>query len=198
MKPILFLSAAILLLASCNDSAKKIIVMSKGDADINTGSKTISASDGAGHNEKTFVLGSGAYDYTLKAPSGEGKTTFKENGLYVVNVKNDTILGTYMKYADPAKANAVMSQEDLQKHIDSLHLLLEGKNVTAANRNFFILPASAAFITSNTDAEIVGPYHQMRSAAKINGKDPEVYRFYSIKEVRETVGKLEALTVPKE
>jgi hypothetical protein len=38
----------------------------------------------------------------------------------------------------------------------------------------------------------------MRSAAKINGKDPEVYRFYSIKEVRETVGKLEALTVVKE
>ncbi|NCI47786.1 hypothetical protein [Sediminibacterium soli] len=197
MKQLLPLSVIMLTvaLASCNDSAKKIVVMSKGEADINTGDKTISAGDGAGHNEKTFVLGGGTYEYKLKTPAGDGSASFGENGLYVVNIKNDTILGTYMKYADPSKANATMTQDELRHRIDSLHLLLEGKNVSAANRNFFLLPKTAVRVSENTDAEIVGPYHQMRSAAKVDGKEPEVYRFYSIKEVRETVGKLEGLTV---
>jgi hypothetical protein len=37
----------------------------------------------------------------------------------------------------------------------------------------------------------------MRSAEKKDGEDPEVYRFYSIKEIRETIAKLQALTVSK-
>jgi hypothetical protein len=44
------------------------------------------------------------------------------------------------------------------------------------------------------DAFIVGPYHRMSSIEKTGDKEPEVYRFYSVKEVRETIGKLEKLT----
>jgi hypothetical protein len=36
----------------------------------------------------------------------------------------------------------------------------------------------------------------MRSAEKVDGQAPEVYRFYSIREIRETIGKLEELTKP--
>jgi hypothetical protein len=36
----------------------------------------------------------------------------------------------------------------------------------------------------------------MTSAASKNGEAPEVYRFYSIREIRETIGKLEDLTRP--
>ena len=35
----------------------------------------------------------------------------------------------------------------------------------------------------------------MTSVAKVGDEDPEVYRFYSISEVKETIGKLEKLTV---
>jgi len=38
----------------------------------------------------------------------------------------------------------------------------------------------------------------MRSAEKVDGKDPEIYRFYSIKEIREMIAKLQALTVASE
>ena len=188
---------SIIALCSCNDSAKKIIVMSKGPADVNTDAKTITAKDGAGHEEKMFVLGSGAYSFKLSTPAGEATVELKDNGLYVINVKNDTIIGTYMKYNDPSKANATITQEDLKHRIDSLQQLMEGKNVSAANRNFFVLPKYAVKVSDNTDAQIVGPYHQMRSAEKVNGKDPEIYRFYSIKEIREMIAKLRVLTTPK-
>jgi hypothetical protein len=37
----------------------------------------------------------------------------------------------------------------------------------------------------------------MTSIVKEGDKDPEVYRFYSVREVRETIGKLEKLTGAK-
>ncbi|MBV9988471.1 MAG: hypothetical protein JO301_12390 [Chitinophagaceae bacterium] len=197
MKKLFALLTVISLLASCNDSAKKVIVMSKGEADINTDTKIITGKEGAGRNEKMFVLGGGEHTFKLNTPAGEATVQIKENGVYIVNVMNDTIIGSFQKYADPAKANTSISQENLKHRIDSLHQLMEGKNVSEANKNFFILPKYATRITGNLDAQIVGPYHQMTSAEKVNGKDPEVYRFYSIKEIRDMVAKMEALTVGK-
>jgi hypothetical protein len=193
MKTILYAFAAILLLASCKD--KKMIVMSKGKAEINTEAKTIKATDGSGHEEQEVTLGGGKTVFKLSTPAGEATVELLENGLYIVNVKNDTIIGSYQKYSDPKASQQVLSQENLKKQIDSLQLLSEGKNISAANRNFFILPNQAVKITDNTQAMVVGPYHRMRSAEKVDGKDPEVYRFYSIKEIRETILKLQALTV---
>lgn len=173
--------------------------MSKGEADINTEAKTIQAKDGAGHEEKTVTMGGGSVVFKLNTPAGEATVELKENGLYVINVKNDTIIGGYQKYSAPSVSQQVMTQDKLKQQIDSLQLLSEGKNVSAANRTFFILPNQAAKITDNNEAMIVGPYHRMRSAEKVNGKDPEVYRFYSIKEIREIIAKLQALTIaPKE
>ncbi len=197
MKKLFSLLTLIVFLAACNDSAKKVVVFSKGDADINTDAKTITATNGAGHTEKIFVLGSGSYVFKLATPAGEANVELKENGMYVINVKNDTIVGSYQKYTDPAKANATITQADLLHRIDSLQQLMEGKNVSAANRNFFILPKYAVKVSDNTAAEVVGPYHQMISAEKKDGKDPEIYRFYSIKEIRTMVEKLQKLTVPE-
>lgn len=194
MKRIFALIVIAASLAACTNSTKKVIVMSKGEAEVNTDAKTIKTTDGAGHHEKAVVLGGGTSVFKLSTPVGEADIELKESGLYVINAKNDTIIGSYQYYTDPAKANAVITQEDLARRIDSLNLLVEGKNVSAANRNFFILPASAVKISDNVQAEVVGPYHQMRSAEKKDGKDPEIYRFYSIKEIREIITKLQALT----
>ena len=121
-----------------------------------------------------------------------------DNGLYVINVKNDTIIGSYQKYTSATLAQNVITQESLKQKIDSLKLLVERKNISAANRNYFILPNQAIRISSNHLSEVVGPYHQMRTAEKVNGKEPEIYRFYSIKEIREMIVKLQALTVNKQ
>jgi hypothetical protein len=179
---------------ACSNNHKTVVVMSKGKAAIDLNAKTIKATDGSGHEEKTLDINSAEISFKLNTPAGEATVDMKENGLYVINVKNDTIIGSYQKYSSTSEANKTMTQEKLKQNIDSLKLLVEGKNISSANRNFFIVPNQAAKITENKDAQIVGPYHQMRSAERIDGKDPEIYRFYSIKEIREMIIKLESLT----
>lgn len=196
MNKTLALLTAIVLLTACG-KGKKIVVMSKGPAEINAGAKTIKAIDGSGHEEKVLMVNGDKVVFTLSTPAGEATVELLENGLYIVNVKNDTIIGSYQKYSDPKQALTSVTQENLKLQIDSLRLLSEGKNITEVNRNFFILPNRAARITENTEAMVVGPYHRMRSIEKINGKDPEVYRFYSIREIREMILKLQAMTVPE-
>jgi hypothetical protein len=168
--------------------------MSKGDPEIQEKNGTIIGKDGVGHQET--ILSTSRGDWKLESPAGKGTAELKEKGLYVVNVKNDTIIGSFQNYVSAENAGQVVSQETVIKKLDSLRLLVEAKNVSAANRNFYILPNTAAFITSNQEAEIVGPYHKMTSAYAKDGAQPEVYRFYSIREIRETIGKLEALTQP--
>jgi hypothetical protein len=196
MKNIIVSLFAILLFASCVNNLKRVVVMSKGAAEFDEATKTIKAKDGTGHEEKLVSLTDASVSLQLDAPAGKTSIELKEKGLYILNVKNDTIIGSYQNYTAPALQKNIMTQDDLKLKIDSLQQLTTGKNISAANRNFFILPNQAAKITENVDAIIVGPYHQMRSAEKVDGKDPEVYRFYSIREIRETIGKLEALTKP--
>lgn len=184
-------------LSACSSNQKRIVVFSKGTTDINQEALTIKATDGAGHEDKTINLTGKEIVLTLNSPVGESKVTLTENGYYAINVKNDTIIGGLVNYSEPEMNTRVITQEALRQKIDSLHLLIENKNVNAANRNFFIPPNTAVFLTTNYDAMIVGPFHRMRSAEGKDGKAPEVYRFYSIKEVRETIAKLEGMTTPQ-
>ena len=196
MKKLLPIITAAILLTACGGD-KKMIVMSKGPAEINTDVKTIKSKDGSGHDEKEAVVNGHNIVYTISSPAGEAKVELIQSGLYIINAKNDTIIGSYQKYSDPRLAQNMFSQVLILQKLDSLKLLVAGKNVSEANRNFFILPNQAVRISSNIQAQVVGPYHQMRSAEKVDGKDPEIYRFYSIKEIRETILKLDALTAPK-
>ena len=192
MKNGLIIAISLLAFTSCSN--KKLVVMSKGAAKINADAGTIQSTDGAGHEENAVLTGT--KQWTIESPAGKGSFELAEKGLYVVNAKNDTIIGSYQNYVSADKAGQVVSQEVVTQKLDSLKLLVEGKNVSVANRNFYILPNQAALVTPNLDAEIVGPYHKMTSAASKNGEAPEVYRFYSIREIRETIGKLEVLTRP--
>ena len=187
---------AMLFLASCSGGSKKIIVYTNSNADINEEAKTITQKDVEGHVEKTLNYSGGDKTaLTIKLLSGEQKIDIPEGGYYIVNAKaKDTIIGGFQKYSTPEEANRVMTQEELMHNIDSLKQMAQGLNTNAASKTFFILPYTAAKITTNTDAKVVGPYHRVTSVEKVGDKDPEVYRFYSIKEVRETIGKLEKLT----
>ncbi len=170
--------------------------MSKGTADINTDTRTITAKDGSGHDEKTVDITGEKLTFQLSSPAGNSSVDMTDNGLYLINVKNDTIVGGYQPYADPKTIKRVFSQDDVKVRIDSLVQLAAGKNISTANHNFFLLPNTATKISSNIDAIVVGPYHQMTSAEKVGDKDPEVYRFFSIKEVREEIARLQAMTIP--
>ena len=158
--------------------------------------KTIVAKDGNGHEEKIVNLSGSEISLKLNGPTGEASISLKENGLYILNIKKDTIIGSMQNYIAPKLQKNIMTQDELKIKIDSLHQLLEAKNISAANHNFYILPNQAVKITDNFEAMIVGPYHKMTTAETVDGKAPEVYRFFSIREVRETIAKLEGFTKP--
>jgi hypothetical protein len=186
-----------ILLASCSSHTKKIIVYANHDATINEEAKTITQKDNEGHIDKEIEYNTGD-KVELKVQQKDGSQVIieiPEHGYYIANVKaKDTIIGGYQKYTTQQEANRVLTQEELKRSIDSLQQMIQGKNTSAANRTFFIPPNTAAKITSNTEATIVGPYHRMTSIEKQGNNEPEVYRFYSIKEVRETIDKLLKLT----
>jgi hypothetical protein len=199
MKKYLICIALPIIAASCAKHPKKILVMSRGVATIDKDNKTINVANGSGHEEQTVDLNTAdkvSFKITAAGGSG-GSVDIAEDGYYIINAKQaDTIIGSYQNYGAPA-ATKVFTQDDIKHDIDSLQQLTEGKNISAANRNFFILPNTAAKITNNVDAFIVGPYHQMTSVAAEDGKTPEVYRFYSIKEIRETIDHLQQTTKSK-
>ena len=181
---------------SCKSEHTTVIVYSKGAAEVNNESKTIVTKDGTGHEEKIIELAGKGFTYTLNSPTGEAKLDFNEPGLYIVNAKKDTVVGCLQSFVAPSSTQKKVTQEDLAKKIDSLVLLTEGKNISAANHNFYLLPNQSQKITGNTDALIIGPYHRMRSAEAKDGKAPEVYRFYSVKEIRETIAELKGFQQP--
>ncbi|MCU0337195.1 MAG: hypothetical protein MUF12_04960 [Sediminibacterium sp.] len=195
MKKIVLAIVAVSFIA-CKNEKKQIIVLSKGDATINQQKKTIEASNGSGHEEKTFLEKDASATYTVKGPSGEASITFDKAGIYLVNAKADTLLGAQQNYVQAEQTGAVMTQEVLKQKIDSLEQMVVGKNISEANRNFLILPNQAAFLTSNENAIIITPFRPMKAITSKDGQAPEVYRFYSIREVRETIEKLKALTGP--
>ncbi len=188
--------AIIIFTVACSSTQKKILIYAKGTATINESTKTITTSDRSGSDEKTLLLND-KDKTTINIETTTGKTTIDipENGYYIVNAKQDTIVGSYQKYGEAKTTKPVMTQESLKQSIDSLQQLIEGKNISAANRNFFILPMSAVKVTNNMDAFIVGPFHQITSIEKVDDKEPEVYRFYSVKEIRETIKNLVKLTI---
>jgi hypothetical protein len=192
MKKLFSVFCMVLLLSACKD--KKLVVFSKGTADVNTDAKTIKSKDGSGHEEKEVTLSSGDVTYKITGPAGEATIDLPGAGLFIVNVKADTIVGGYHAYGDPAKQK-IVTQVELKHKIDSMVALSENNSAGFPIRSFYILPNKAARISDNTQSMVVGPYHRMRSAEKVDGKDPEVYHFYTLKEFREKIEELKALTV---
>jgi len=193
-KTVAFFVSAIVL-SACSSNTKRVLILIKGDADINANAKTITLKGGAGTEEKSVDFNTkGQLNLKLKKEDEESTVGIAENGLYILNAKNDTVIGSYQKYSAPKNAYDTIKQETIKRGIDSLQQLTEGKNISFVNRTYFILPYQAAKISDNIDAIIVAPYHRMTSVEKVGDKDPEVYRFYSIKEIREKIEQLKVAT----
>ena len=196
MKKIFFFFVTVASLASCADNTKKLIVFTHDHAQINEDAKTFVSKDTLGHNVNNITYNvADAINLSVSTKAGDATIAIPDNGYYIVNLKNnDTIIGSAQSYSTPAQAGKVMTQMELKAKIDSLELLTQGKNVSAANHNYFIPPNTAVKITDNTDAIIVTPYNQLPAIELQDGKVPEVYKFYTIREVREIIENLKGLT----
>ena len=185
--------ALIFLLASCGGGVnRKVIVYSNGTPKIE--GNTITLTDRSGHSEVEMLPTDKTI--TVKFPDNvtqsftvEGEGT---NGLYILNLKKDTLIGSYQPVGAEIKQETI-TQENLKYRIDSLYQLMEGKNVSEAKRNFFIPPNQFKKISANDKAQVVGPF--LRMPGSFAGT-PEVYKFYTNGEVRETITRLEKMVAP--
>lgn len=196
MKKILpFLAIAILLAACGGSNLKRVLVISKGAATIDKDAKTVTVTSGTSSEEQTVDFDTkDKITLQLSTQAGKASVDLDAPGYYVVNAKADTIVGSYQHYGAPPTETKVYTQDFIKQQLDSLQQLIANQNVSAANRNFFVLPNHAVKVTDNTDAFIVGPFHKMTSIAKQGDKEPEVYRFYMVSEIRETIAHLQEQT----
>jgi len=195
MKKSFLLLALPLFLLACSGNQKKVLVLSHDNPQIDVANSTVTCKAEKGHEERELDIS--GESLKISTVAGDATLTLPGKGYYIANLKNnDTIIGSYVLFTTADKAQNRMTQVELKQKIDSLQQLAQGKNVSAANKNYFILPNTVAKITENTDAQIFAPYHPISGVQPTDdGKAPEVYQFYTANEFRELITKLQKLTI---
>ena len=126
----------------------------------------------------------------ITGPTGNFSVDVDGSGFYILSIRKDTIIGSYQRVGKDLNGQEI-SIKELGVKIDSLQKLITGANVSAANRNFFITQNQLQKITDNTDAEIIGPFKLIPNSIDVsNGKQPEIYKFYTSAEMRDIIAKL--------
>ena len=186
---IIAIAAFAAFVASCASHGKKILLYASNDIQVDESQKNITVAEGTTHHEKILEF-SGSDPVTLNVQSPAGKFTLlaTDDGLYIANLKPDTVVGSY-QHIGVDSGQVRIPAEQLQSRIDSLKRLIADSNVNAANRNYFIKPGGIAKISPETRAKVFGPFTTVPSgfdAASV----PEIYKFYTVKEEREIIKKL--------
>ncbi|HTE27615.1 hypothetical protein [Flavitalea sp.] len=186
MKQLTTIAAAALFMffSSCSDGGKVVLVMGSGK--LTPGENSVTIEPGSRHNEEKIRLT--ADKITVNGFDGVKEVSIPESGLYVLNLKKDTLVGSYQRVVEGSGEQRI-TQEVLRARVDSLNQLMVGTNVNATNRNFFLPPGQVAKISTNTDAQVIGPYLKMPTTFE-GGKEHEIYKFSTNKEINETIQKI--------
>ena len=180
----LAVAASVILFTACSDGGKEVLVMGSGK--LTVGENSVTIEPGTRHNEQKLKVT--ADKITINGFPGTQEVAVPESGLYVLNLKKDTLVGSYQRVVEGSGETRI-TQDVLRNRVDSLNQLMAGTNVNAANRNFFLPPGQLAKISTNTNAQVIGPYLRMPTTFE-GGKEHEIYKFYTNKEVMEIVQKI--------
>ncbi len=191
MKQGIYISGVILLFCVFNacsgEAGKKVVVMASGKIGIS--GNTITLQPGTTHTETSLVPE--ADSIIVVSPTGNTGFSVKEAGLYVLNLKKDTLVGSYQRTGTDNSQQSI-TQESLWERIDSLTKLIQGQNVSEAARNYHIPPFRMSRITNNTEAQIIGPFHKIPGSFDPSKKH-EVYKFYTNRDVMEIIERVKKM-----
>jgi hypothetical protein len=98
-----------------------------------------------------------------------------------------------MQHVGSESGESRITQDMLKQKLDSLQKLTLGQNVSEANKNYFITPGKITKISSNTKGKVFGPFTTIPGSFDA-GSVPEIYKFYSMKEIREIIGNLQKMS----
>jgi hypothetical protein len=183
---------AVICFAACSPGVeKKVKVMSSGKIQVDEATKTITLIPGTQHNEAELTLTEKDKAVTVKSPEGDNSYEVPENGLYILNLKTDTLIGNMVNFGN-AGVPASISTEQLEHIIDSTQQLINGQNASDENKTYFIVPKTIKKLTTNLNAELINPYKNIPYKVEVDkdGKAPEIYKFFTAKQKRESLNEL--------
>ena len=191
----LLLIAAIIGLSACKGHTKKILVYASDKITVDESQKNITVANGDGttHHEQELDFATGdPVTLNIETPQGKFTLTAPDDGLYIANVKTDTVVGS-KQHVGAEGGEARISQEALKQKLDSLEKLTMDQNVSEANQNYFIAPGKIVRITGETRAKVFGPFTTIPGSFDA-GSVPAIYKFYSMKEMREIIANLKKMS----
>jgi hypothetical protein len=188
---VLFGLAIVIALTACH--SKKILIYASSDIQVDNTGKNITVSEGTTHHEKELDFSGGStVELAIQTPSGKFILQAPDDGLYIANLKNDTVVGSF-QHVGADNGEARITQDALKQKLDSLQKLVMGQNISAAGRNYFVAPGKITWITAQTKAKVFGPYMTIPGDFNVESA-PEIYKFYTNKEIWEIIDKLQKMT----
>jgi len=189
------LIAIVPLFSACKGHMKKVLVYASDKITVDDSKQNITVANGDGttHHEQELDFATGD-PVTLNVQTPQGKYTISvpEDGLYVANVKTDTVIGS-KQHIGAEGGESRITQDALVHKLDSLKKLVLDQNVSDANQNYFITPGKIAKLTDETQAKVFGPFTTIPGGFDA-GSVPAIYKFYSMKEMREIIANLQKMT----
>jgi DNA-binding beta-propeller fold protein YncE len=175
-------------LFSCHH--KKVVVYADSDIQVDNSNNNITVTDGTTFTVKEMEFSSGsAVDLNVQWPKGKFVlTTSPDDGLSIANLTVDTIVGSYQRVGVD-NGQVKLTTDQLKYAVDSLYQLTGGLNIAPRNKNYFIPPGKVVRITDNVKAKIFPPYTKIPGGFDAT-ETPEVYKFYTNREVREIIDRL--------
>jgi hypothetical protein len=166
------------------------MIMASGKVTVDAkDNKKITLEPGSTHTEKEVVL-DGSEKETITVKGADGNKTFdlSEEGNYVLNLKQDTLIGGMVNYGTGGRTSN-LTGEDVDNIIDSTQKLILGQNVSDESKTYFIPPFTIKKISANSNAKVVGPYNGIPSSVGVGegGKAPEMYKLFTTKQKRESL-----------
>ena len=182
------LLSALFFLGACSSHQKKVLLYADSKIRVDESQKNISVEDGTTQVEQELNFNSGdPIVLNITGPKGKYTLEVKEDGLFLANLKNDTVVGS-MQHTGESRRTRI-TQQELQLQLDSLNKLVKGENISASAKNYLIPPGQVVKISNLTNAKIFGPYQPVPSAFDASSV-PEIYKFYSLSEEKEIIAKL--------
>lgn len=193
--PILVVFAFIFFAAACSSGEKaggrKVVVFSSGKMQQDSKDQTtITLDPGNRHEELEISLTADQKTVTVKPPSGDKTYEVTEDGVYLLNLKSDTLIGSAVNFGETQRT--AINAEELEHLIDSTQKLLRGENASDEQKTFFLPPHSIKKITTNVKAQLLSPYKNIPYEVTTDekGNAPEMYKFFTNKQKREALKEL--------
>ncbi|HLZ86883.1 MAG TPA: hypothetical protein VKQ52_06585, partial [Puia sp.] len=192
--PAILFTAITVSFCACKGHEKKVLLYASDKIEVDNTKQNITVANGDGttHHEQELDFTTGdPVTLNVTSPQGKYTVTIPDDGLYIANLKTDTVVGS-RQHVGSEGGEARITQDALKQKLDSLQKLIQGQNVSDANQNYFIVPGKAVKLTTETKAKVFGPFTTIPGSFDA-GSVPAIYKFYSMKEMREIIGNLDKM-----